>query len=505
VGTLICLLSFTESVDAAAGSAIPTVPQYIERVLFQNESPADELIVNTGLDTGLFKTVAGGVLYDLLYREKKTTSEGVEKDVYAGGYTYHMSAKAGFKHYGLLGSLNVRKMQGVWSGESYRLHGNGEIAAKRLSFGGWWKYNTTSFMMKITSDLGHLADGEDEAFSLRHPTLLLKTPVLDLYTAARLELPLLYVTMSFENRTLLTGEAFISNKSNSAYRKIPLYIDENRVGMAAAFSRPSLRLDVTAIMGWFGENHFSEKPFVLPMSVQGKRMKVDVTCQAPSLFMQPEAYCSIHQARLLLEGRDEAGGRFLNINNGRYFGFDGGIFANTDRRSKAGIVVSAIDLYGGNGMIGLYPFTNWLLLLDLPDRYKFYYESLTVVEVGISGTRTFPISGKQRINIYFALTGCTAESAVRVADLVLYMHVLPNYENDRMEQIAKKYAIVKGCIDYSFDIGHSVTTLCLQQMLPIELVNRIKPSSTTNDPSRSESTRSVFGGTSVSATVTLYW
>ena len=461
MGLLICLFCYLLSATPVS------ITDYVTGLPF---SGREELfgISPMAADTGFLFSMSGS--YDLLYREREEHSDMLpgnrtSVDKFSGWvWTGINRDHAGILFGAAFGRLWMRRSEPDDGVSEAALLSNGAVGAV-----GWLKRGICTMRAGFDGNprYGPLVSGATSG--LKKGFRLLNSPAINLTGSLYFAFPHSGAEFAYRNRSLLSGDGILRNSSNGAYRKCVLLIDEHRwSGTVNRISEGSF-WSVTPSIFQLTSNSPKEQPEVFPLEISGVGYSLAGSGNFNRLPKQPGFTVDMERGSLLLNGYDGQARRFLKVDESHWRRFSGAVGLQTGIRSEAGIFGSYRSGRAGKGNVALYPFSNWLFLLDLPDRVRLDEAEIEIREAGIRGVKKWNVHRNLRLRTEVALSGCVVEGSVATANLVRYIGLLPVYEDARKETVDERYAVIRGKLQLEKEVRGHDFHISVQQIVPVRL------------------------------------
>ncbi|MBN1309555.1 MAG: hypothetical protein JXA18_16665 [Chitinispirillaceae bacterium] len=470
-GTIACLFCF---ITADPVRALPdrTLAGYAGRCAGATASDSFSSAAATPQDSPGPVRIIGRGGYDLVYRERSIDSAGTKRrDLRADAFGGLLLLRLSGQDQGVQAGIDFSRCDASWRGEEYSLRGGAVHSLNRILLGGWGRRDNAQFDCQLSLDPWYCGKAARSSGTYREKgALLWNSPALDLSATAALSFSHTAITTFFRNGSPFAASGIIANRQNSARRIIPLSINGHQIGCTIGYSGNGVDAAWEGIAGLIGGAVDTGAPAELPLSVRGAVGRLAASVAAKRLPNRPRLRLSSTFLAADVEGFDPSGERFLRLIGNSFAMTEGGIDLHTGTRGTAGPVASFVSVKGGEGSVALYPFTQWLYILDLPDRLKLYAMTLTLAEAGLYGCRRWKLSGNHIFTTDITLTGCRLYGSIDYAEQVRYMGVLPVYEDRTNRTLADHtYVVIKAALNYFYTLKAHEMFISMQQLLPIEI------------------------------------
>lgn len=496
----ICLFYFCALAQSPCEVA-PTLGDYVSRLAGADASGELRSFSNRA-DTAADISVSATLGYDYVYRDVVHDTNNVElRDFFVraldGSVAFAAAPKAGKG--GVRAVWDFRRLDARFGGKSYDFSEESELRLNRIALGGWTKTGNVSFNGAMAIDPRLAAKANDEHVNYgKKIAAAWTTPGLDIHAACVVAGTKAAISCYYLNSAIPAADNVIENSSNGASRSIPLVIDENRFGASLEYAGEALSLNLDGAFAILGGAVDSISSSFLPLSIRGYGAHVKTLASARRIVSIPGIHFRGSFYGFDITGHDGDGGEYLGIGWNDMAQIDAGIDFHPGRRSLTGAFLSWFTTHIENGRISLYPFTNWLYLLDLPDRYRIYDLRFYVFEGGVRAVRSWRPHERHILKSDAAITGCRIRGAIENARQVRYMGILPIYENHVTDSFAcNEYVVIKAKVAYSYRFRTHDVFLAVGQTVPIDVSGggNLRQSSTI--------TRRLYGGLRIECGVTL--
>jgi len=497
----ICLFCFCTFAQLPCEVA-PTLVGYVSRLV--GADACDKLMeFSKRADSAANISASATFGYDYVYREVMRDTQNVElRDFFVraleGSMAFAAAPKAGKG--GVRAVWDFSRLDARFGGELYDFSEKNELRLNRIAFGGWTTVGSVSFNGAIAIDpqFASKANREHQNYGEKIAAAW-TTSGLDIHAACVVARPQTAISCYYLNSAIPAADNVIKNRSNGALRDIPLIIDENRFGTAFEYAGEALSFKLDGAFAILGGAVDSISSSSLPLSLRGYGAHVNTCAAARWIASMPEIRFSGNFYGFDITGYDGRGGEYLGIRWNDMAQIDAGIDFHPGRRSLAGAFFSWFTTHMDNGRISLYPFTNWLYLLDLPDRYRIYDLRFYVFEGGVRVVRSWQPHKRHMLKSDGAITGCRIRGAMESARQVRYMGILPIYENRVTDSFAcNDYIMIKAKATYSYRFRTHDLFLAIGQTVPIDV-------SGGGDSYRGSTiARRIYGGLRLECGVTLF-
>ena len=415
-------------------------------------------------DSGVVFTGLGS--YDLVYRQQERNSDGTHAgiDAYRGKAGLAVSrVTSGF----FLESRGIL-VNGEWKDDEAGASAVAQSRDGTVAGGGWFGGGRIRFFGLLSSNPRYCFTAAVRNFhSGKGRAEFFNSPALGVTAGVRLLMPRFTASVSYENGSLENGFIKVRNTSNNAYRKLQLSLDEN---CARLYFNSEGLFSIDGKVYLYSKGWIDNQPSVLPMEVSGGGFSLKSRIFLRRLHFRPEFDIELKSNSYALKGYDREGETCLRLDEHRTTLIRAVYRLKPGKFSEAGVFGMHFTSRAKNGLIALYPFTNWLFILDLPDRLKMYSGELIVTEAGFLLSRKRRITGNRAIQPSIAVSCCKIEGYVETAEQVRYMVLFPVYENHTTTRFADNmYAVFKLGLQYEKQVGANVLHIKAQQVVPVEV------------------------------------
>lgn len=494
-----CLLVIGVLADAAD----ITVDGYLARVLNESCYSLKNVSLFPPSDTVSSVKMSGVSGYDLVMKNSVSSEQKKIEESSIAQYHAGVLLSTQNRRGGIATGLLYSQAAGAWGGDAISLPGRVVNREAQLLVDGWYLYRgirlrggLETMVYSNSKDMYH-----HESFT--DADHLMQLSSIGGYAGAEAHLPLgLSGSVKVQNTKPVSMTAVVQNSSGSALRRFGCLVEENSISGTIQGELLSQAIMVTGEMGCYDNAPTQPRSSVLPFELTGGRLGCSGEIHIAADRWRPKIYCGVERRVLDLAGLDAGGGTFLSASNNKYLSINGVGTVYTDRKSSFGLFYSSSAATCGDALIEYYPFTAWLLILDLPDAVKVYSLSGDVREFGVTGDYTWRISKNSRVKAVLSTSGMSVTTKMETAQRERYMGIIPVYRERARHSYHGTYAVVKAGFQYMFLWWGSETTLNVQQIVPLE-IRRISSSQEGPAGGSSVRKRSVYGGLTVQLTATL--
>lgn len=484
---VICLLYVTAGV--AAGDRM--LSDYAQRLAWS--SPLCDTALNAhGVDSARSIAVSASGGYDLVYHEKVISSnDTTSTDALARAFRGRMLVKIAERNWGIAGGWDFNRLTADREDEGTRFSYASVRSLNRILLGGYGRTGHVSLDGTIGIDPAYCikADRIYADYSEKIATIV-RSPGADFSVALSLTYPEVSISYYYVNTSPGAGQVTITTASGQAHRTLPLIVDENRFGIRGNYSTADFdgSLDGAFILVG-GAVDSASGSSDLPLAISGHGATVQADVATKKLPYRPDVHIIGDYFALEGDGFDANGQRFLHVNKNLLRRLEGTIAFHPGKLSGAGPVVSLVQLKAGEGSFALFPFTNWLYVLDLPDRYRLYGGEFSLIEGGLSGCRKWPLAQHHSVASDLVLTGCRLLGSIEKADQVRYLGLIPVYENHATTTfVHNKYVVIKAALKYVYTLKSGEMFVSFQQIVPVEIQKK------GGSGDSGDSKRQIYGG-----------
>ncbi len=473
--------------------AYPTLAGYALRITAEQTPGGSTLAEELPEFPGYKAVLKGG--YDLFYREKSVDSMlTVGRDYSIKGLNGTFVLSAGDGKRGMSAGLNLNELDASIYNRKYLWNGRTVRSLRRifLELCGRRENIASDWLITVDPWCCQRICGKETSYGNK-ATLLFKSPAVDLRKTAVFFLSSIKVTASYQNRSLFDATLSVGNRQNTAKRNFPVSINEDGLCCRIDYSGKYADLLYQGAVGFLNSPVDAGDALDLPLSISGNSYSFSASVRAKRLKYRPDirfSGCYIHSD---LNGFDQTGERFLHFDDINSAIAEGWIDLQLGKLCTMGPLASFVSVNGGKGNVALYPFTQWLYILDIPDRIKLYGTKISIIEAGIKGGWLWNPAEKHSVAGGIAVTGCSLYGSSDYAEQVLYFGIWPDYGNRNEHTFFdRRYLIIKASADYFYSFDTYRFFVSVGQILPIEISGRER--STGESETKKYVGRSIWGG-----------
>lgn len=461
MGILICLFCYlpvTAQISIAdyAAGVLPDSHQD----LFSSAVPSD---------SGVLFSTSGR--YDLLYRETGDRHNPPGGD--------HMQADA----FGGRTEVQVNGNDaGIWFGAQFgrtvldrfsandRVSGIVQLSSGRAGVLGWIRRGIWTGRLAIDGNPRYFQMISETSFFGENGGRLVNSPAINFSGFLNISLPQSDVELGYRNRPVLSGRFSLRNQSNAAFRQLSLQLDEHRWNAAVARNVHGTDWSIGSAVYILRSVVDLDRPVDYPLEVTGGGFSLSGGGSFRKIRNRPEFSAEMETGNFQINGYDAQARRFLKVESSRWQNLllRGGLHPGAV--SDAGFFGTLIWGLAGKGNLALYPFSNWLYLLDLPDRVRLSEAYMDIRELGINGAKIWKTSRHLALRTELAVSGCLIDGSITTENLVRYIGLIPVYEDKQTSAIGrKKYLLLRARLEAHKQLGGHDLYLSAEQMVPVEL------------------------------------
>lgn len=494
MSVLICLFYCTV---VSSQSPLPetSLHEYLTGVIFNGSKLFTEV---AGTDTGVLFTGRG--TYDLVYREiVRDAGKSPGRNTTIDAFNGLMAMSVNRQDYGVYCSGSFGRLRGDWMDTTSEVSEHALFTHGAATAGGWWRRGpvTGSGLIDINPRFFIPAALQHRSFAQR-AQLIVNSPAINFSAALQFALPSSHARLEYKNASLLTGYSTIRNNANTAFRTLQPALDEHRFGVSAAYHDKVKKLSFEGAGHILTNGWWMEQASGMPLEVSGGGCSAGGRASFERIRHHPEFSVNVEAIRFALSGFDQKGERFLSFDENQSVHIQTSLGIRPGKNNNAAVFGANTYSRTGGGSVALYPFSNWLYVLDLPDRIKLFEAELNIREAGIRGQRRWALHRNNTVDATIIVSGCKVSGLVETAKQVRYMGILPVYEDHRVTNLGNgNYLILKMAVEYRKRVTVHELYLSMRQIVPVEIKRHGNADGGIESTGGSGTIRRVYGGLSV--------
>jgi hypothetical protein len=271
----------------------------------------------------------------------------------------------------------------------------------------------------------------------------------------------------------MSGSIGIKNYTNKNTRSSLFDLNNNILRLSAAYDFSSFRLENTLSFNLYKSDTALSKE-VYFTALKGKGISVNPVLKVRVLPYQPECAISIERQNLNLFMLDQTGQRFSALEENSVRKSNGYGKLTFSKKVNTTLFFENLKCSGGKGFFELYPFTSWVIFSEVPDRYRITNTSFNFSNYGMKFSYDAPSLKLLYIKMDCAASYSNLKIDYTTEELKKFLGLVPVYQNEKNHTFEKKYILLYVVLHSSMDIRNLKTTVCVSQMIPIELKSHHK-------------------------------